>query len=184
VTVKTLVASDFPALRDLLVEQRTFFGLDVRELPDLASSKNLQRLFVRYLAMPEDTLIYGYFNDELLGMITLDLFPKLELWVIKLVMIQEQLKGTSHEASAMLLTHATEAAEKLGYVKHLTMVPAKYYKNNLNRWHHVEARRRYKVTILEEVPAGERSSVPLHRSLFYSGQVYPIDTMIRLFELR
>jgi len=134
--------------------------------------------------MPEDTMIFGCFDDDkLLGFASSDLLPKHKLWIAKLIVIQERLKNTSHDAASALLTHITEAAEGLGYKQHLSMVPSKFYKDQPYKWRHVNARQRYTVTILEEVLAGQRSQVPLHWSKLYGEQIFPVDTMVRLSKL-
>jgi GNAT superfamily N-acetyltransferase len=180
--LRQLDDGDFSALVSLLQEQRAFFGVDVKLFPQLTAKPTLDKLMLNLLLKGNERIIGAFERDVLQGAVLLRLLPESSLWVIRLVIVREALKGLGSGVHVALLEAAITLAEAEGLFRHLAVVPAKHV-SKAGSWMASPKRAAYLGRNLLTVPAGELPQDEQLRKLLYDLKPYPIDSVVREFVL-
>jgi hypothetical protein len=177
-------------VRELLLGQKTFFGIPVDDLPIKVNTEEAVALYaVQYLA--DDSVYYksfGAFDDSgrLLGIVNADFNQFQPYWIVRRLAVREDFKGLSESLAVnhALIGHITQVAEGFGYFQHYSLVPAKYSRAHGRLWAENPVRKgRYAVSEIEVVPAGQQSRFRMFWESLYGRVVYPLPTAVR-FSLR
>lgn len=183
--VVQLTRSHLQDVRELLLGQKTFFGIPVDDMPIKVNTEESVVLYsYQYLG---DESIYcrsfgAYDGDKLLGIVNADFNQFQPYWIVRRLAIQENLKGghSSSEINHALIGHITQVAEAFGYLQHYSLVPAKYSRAHGRLWSENPVRKgRYAVSEIEVVPAGQQSRFRMFWESLYGRVVYPLPTAVR-----
>lgn len=176
-------------VRQLLLTQKTFFGIPVDDMPIKVNTEESVALYAfQYLG--EGSVYYRSFGvydeGQLLGIVNADFNQFQPYWIVRRLAVQEDLKGgrSSLEVNHALIGHVTQVAESLGYLQHYSLVPAKYSRAHGRLWSENPVRKgRYAVSEMEVVAAGQQSRFRMFWDALYGRVVYPLPTAVR-FSLR
>lgn len=186
--VVQLNQSHLPDVRELLMGQKTFFGVPVDDLPIKVNTEEAVVLYAyQYLARSGQDTVYHrsfgvYEGQDLLGIVNADFNQFQPYWIVRRLAVREDLKGirSTLEVNHALIGHATRTAEAFGYLQHYSLVPAKYSRAHGRLWAENPVRKgRYAVSELEHVPAGQQSRFRMFWESLYGRTVYPIPTAVR-----
>jgi hypothetical protein len=176
-----------PDVRELLMGQKTFFGVPVDDLPIKVNTEEAVTLYAyQYLGGDTDTVYhrsFGVYDEgQLLGVVNADFNQFQPYWIVRRLAVREDLKGARSTLAVnhALIGHATHTAESFGYLQHYSLVPAKYSRAHGRLWAENPVRKgRYVVTELEHVPAGAQSRFRMFWESLYGRTVYPVATAVR-----
>jgi hypothetical protein len=181
-----LTEDHFTALSDLLLSQKSYFGMDINEFPgDLTSKRALFNYLNNYLKVDSPYYkAFGCFDEtyRLLGTISCDFMQSQPTWILRRIAVSEDLKATktSFEVMHSLMAKALEVAETYQYYQHIYLIPAKYQKAHSKIWGENDARKdRYTAVELEYVKANTPSRFRDHWEYLYGKILFPIDTVVR-----
>jgi hypothetical protein len=185
--IRLLDIHDLDQIRTLLENQKTYFGMDIKDFPSDLSSKISMSNFAKKYLLTDHPLIrcYGSFNDEniLTGTICADLFPEMPLWMLRRICIDETLKGTKESSviNQELMATAIDYAETMGYYQHFYLIPVKYRRAHAAMWSKNPKRKnRYRSVDMEIIEANKPPKFRLFWEHLFGRTTYPVDTCVRM----
>lgn len=183
--VVQLTRNHLQDVRELLLGQKTFFGIPVDDMPIKVNTEESVVLY-SYQYLGDESVYFrsfgAYDGDKLLGIVNADFNQFQPYWIVRRLAIQENLKGgpSSSEINHALIGHVTQVAESFGYLQHYSLVPAKYSRAHGRLWSENPVRKgRYAVSEIEVVPAGQQSRFRMFWESLYGRVVYPLPTAVR-----